>query len=122
MQTSAISLLSTATLALAGCALPEDHGSAEIGTRDMTIQLTASSDAAGGQAVIEIGSPIGAVRIAGDDALTFTSAGAPVPLHEVESGGKILYKADLSSDAGELALDLVRPHDHSARDLAIRMP
>ena len=122
MRVNVLSLLAAAPIALAGCALPENHGSDQVATRDMMVALTAASDDAGGQATIAIDSPIGAVRITGGDALTFTAAGAPVPLHEVDDGDKILYKADLGGASGDLAFDLVRPHDHSVRDLSIRMP
>jgi hypothetical protein len=122
MQAGAFFAGCVAAGALAGCALDPVPDSDLVSTRDLSIQLTAADDGGGAGVRIRLTGPLGAVRLAGGDALRLTAAGAVWPLVEMEASDGTAYVAELGAFSGDLVLDLERPNDRSALGLTAAMP
>jgi hypothetical protein len=114
--------LSCGASALAGCEPVPLRESTEVSTRDLQIGVDAIGEGSGAEVVIRIGSPLGAVKVAGGDSLRLTANGVSWALRVEEADDGPVYVASLGAPSGDLVIDLERPSDRSVLGLAVAFP
>jgi hypothetical protein len=99
--------------ALAGCGFPAPT-SRDVSTRDIGITLDAKNEGDGTLVNVDLTSPLDSFTLVDGDALQITAGGVTRAITE--------DPVNLGDVSGPLVVDLIRPHDPSARGLRIDMP
>ncbi len=109
-------------VALVGCAPEVEPISENVSTRDLRINAIASDEGSGARLKVELDSFFGLLRLTGGDALRVTMAGAALPLGEAEIDRGTVYVADFDALTEDLVVELQRPEDRDATQIALVPP